>query len=66
MQIILNGETRKFSEGISIHELLEVLKIDRNRVAVEVNLNIIPRQLHGKTRLKENDKVEIVTFVGGG
>ncbi|HHT9125158.1 MAG TPA: sulfur carrier protein ThiS [Candidatus Brocadiia bacterium] len=66
MQIILNGETRTFPEGVSILELLEALKIDRNRVAVEVNLNIIPRRLHGETRLKENDKVEVVTFVGGG
>jgi sulfur carrier protein len=66
MQIILNGETRMFLEGISILELLEGLKIDRNRVAVEVNLNIIPRRLHDETKLKENDKVEVVSFVGGG
>lgn len=66
MQIVLNGETRVFSNSISIIELLEALKVDRNRVAVEVNLNIIPRRLHGETTLKENDKVEVVTFVGGG
>ncbi len=66
MQIILNGETKTFPEGISILDLLEVLKTDRNRVAVEVNLNIIPRRLHGETKLKENDRVEVVTFVGGG
>lgn len=55
-----------FPEGISILELLEGLKIDRTRVAVEVNLNIIPRRLHDETKLKENDKVEVVSFVGGG
>lgn len=66
MKITVNGETQTFPEGISILDLLETLKFDTNRIAVEVNLNIIPRRLHNETKLKENDTVEVVTFVGGG
>jgi thiazole synthase len=50
----------------TVSELLVHLKLDPQRVAVEINRNIVPRAAHGSTRLADNDAVEIVTLVGGG
>jgi len=46
--------------------LLEQLQIRAGRVVVELNRNIVPREVHGSTLLKEGDNLEIVHFVGGG
>ncbi|MGR3318170.1 MAG: sulfur carrier protein ThiS [Candidatus Anammoxibacter sp.] len=66
MQITVNGEDKECEKGISILCLLENLEIEKDRVAVELNSNIVPRSQLNKTILKENDRIEIVTFVGGG
>lgn len=66
MQIVLNGEAREIPDGASIVALLEHLGIERQRVAVELNELVVPRAKHASTTLKPTDRVEIVTFVGGG
>lgn len=66
MRVQVNGEEREVAEGLSLVELLEQLKIDRSRVAVEVNAEVVRRVRHPEVRLKAGDQVEIVTFVGGG
>lgn len=66
MKIIVNGEDRESRDGLSVLDLLNDLDIEKERVAVELNSNIIPRADLGKRMLSENDKLEIVTFVGGG
>ncbi|MBL8919761.1 MAG: sulfur carrier protein ThiS [Myxococcaceae bacterium] len=66
MQIVLNGEPREIPDGASIVALLEHLGIDRQRVAVELNEQVVPKAKHPTTALKATDRVEIVTFVGGG
>ena len=65
MQIIVNGETATTSE-MSVLHYLESLSIDPQRVAVELNLDILPKVHYGTTFLKDGDRLEIVHFVGGG
>ena len=66
MKISINGEPREVQEGITIQELLERLGTVKERVAVEVNTAVVRRARHAEHRLAEGDRVEIVTFVGGG
>ena len=66
MQVILNGEPVEFKNQSSVAELLEQLQIGRERVAVEVNLEIVPKADYDKHALSAGDKIEIVHFVGGG
>jgi sulfur carrier protein len=66
MNIRINGEEKEVSEGLSITALLDELQIRPGRVVVELNRNIIAREAHGSTALKDGDTLEIVHFVGGG
>ncbi|HEY3308377.1 MAG TPA: sulfur carrier protein ThiS [Desulfuromonadaceae bacterium] len=66
MQVLLNGDTVDIRDKSTIAELLEQLQIGRERVAVEVNLEIVPKADYGKHALTAGDKIEIVHFVGGG
>ena len=65
MQIIVNGETATIDE-MSVLDYLGLLSIDPQRVAVELNLDILPKTDYVTTLLKEGDSLEIVHFVGGG
>ena len=66
MKITLNGETKECPEGTTIEKLLDLFKIDKNRVAVELNLQIVPKKDFSVRMLKDADVLEVVTFVGGG
>ncbi len=66
LKVTVNGEPRELPAGTTVRGLLEFLRIEADRVAVEVNAEIIPRTRHAERRLQGGDKVEIVTFVGGG
>ncbi len=66
MQLTLNGQAREFAEGTTIAELLEDLGLDPRMLAVERNLNLVPRVQHAQTQLADGDRVEVVTLVGGG
>lgn len=66
MRLIVNGEERAF-EGVStIAALVAALDLDGRKLAVERNLEIVPRSAYAATRLAEGDRIEIVAFVGGG
>lgn len=65
MRIQVNGEHREV-EAATILALVEELGLDVRKVAVERNLQIVPRSLHGSTALADGDRVELVQFVGGG
>lgn len=65
MELIINGE-KKNLECEKVLELLDVLNLDKDIVAVELNKNIVHRDKFSNTRLKDNDKLEIVKVVGGG
>jgi len=64
--ISLNGEPRQVAAGTSIAELLGELGMVARHVAVEVNLELIPRSRHAEHQLADRDRLEIVTLVGGG
>ncbi len=66
MKIRLNGEAKELPCGSTIEELLALLSIRAQGIAVEVNREIVPKRLFGATALKEGDAVEIVRMVGGG
>lgn len=65
MEITVNGE-QKIVESMSMLNLLGSMDIDSRRVAVELNLEILPKGEYATTMLNEGDKIEIVHFVGGG
>ena len=66
MQIVLNGETREVAAGLSVEALVLTLADDPRGVAIERNLEIVPKAEHGSTILEEGDRLEVVQFVGGG
>jgi sulfur carrier protein len=66
MKIRVNGEEKEIADGLNVARLLEELQIRTGRVVVELNRNIVSREAHGSTLLKEGDALEIVHFVGGG
>lgn len=62
----INGEQREFPDGLTVAALVAQLGMKQDRVAVELNLQIVPRANWETTTLKEGDKLEVVHFVGGG
>jgi sulfur carrier protein len=64
--ISVNGETRPAVAGATVVDLLRELGLDGGRVAIERNLEILPRQKWTETRIQPGDRYEIVQFVGGG
>lgn len=66
MRIQLNGEPLELPDDQSVADLLVRLDLAGRRVAVELNLDIVPRSQHATTRLAEGDRVEVVHAIGGG
>ena len=65
-KIQLNGLSYEINTGTNLNELLNNLKIQKNKVAIEINGEIIEKKKYIKLILNKNDKVEIVHFIGGG
>ncbi|MCA9188648.1 MAG: sulfur carrier protein ThiS [Pirellulaceae bacterium] len=66
MKIQLNGEPREIPDGATVAELLALLELRPEHVAVEVNEQLAPRARHGEITLNPGDELELVTLVGGG
>lgn len=66
MNIVFNGQPRLVRPHTTVADLLVDLKLPSRQVAVEVNLDLIPREKHEVHVLREGDQVEVVTLVGGG
>ncbi|MEA3410448.1 MAG: sulfur carrier protein ThiS [Pseudomonadota bacterium] len=66
MEISLNGERRDVPDGLTAEALLASLDLASRRVALEINLEIVPRGLFPETLLRAGDRVEIVQAIGGG
>jgi len=66
ISIVVNGENRVARPGAAVMDLLREMGLDSGRVAIERNLEILPRQRWTETRVEAGDRYEIVQFVGGG
>lgn len=66
MEISVNGEPRQVEPGCTVARLLEELKLQPRYVAVERNQQLVPRATHAACVLQADDRIEIVTLVGGG
>jgi sulfur carrier protein len=66
LRLRINGETRELANGLSLLELIKELDLPADRIAVELNHNVVRRSEWASTKLKEDDQIEIVHFVGGG
>ena len=66
MEVIVNGEPRQLPDDLSASELIEQLGLSNKRLAMEVNLEIVPRSQLAERRFKPGDRVEIVHAIGGG
>jgi sulfur carrier protein len=66
MNLTVNGEPRTFELLANLSALVSALGLDGRKVAIERNLEIVPRSAYGKTALADGDRIEIVHFIGGG
>lgn len=64
-KVILNGEEKNFDVE-TISDIVSLFKLDKKRIAVEVNGRIVKKENFDKIKVNDNDKIEIVHFVGGG
>lgn len=64
--LFVNGDSMQVAAGLTLSELITQLELDTRKVAVERNLEIVPRSAYGATRLEDGDRLEIVHFIGGG
>ncbi|HOI10893.1 MAG TPA: sulfur carrier protein ThiS [Myxococcota bacterium] len=66
MKLTVNGKPMELDDGATIPDLLARLALPGGPVAVEVNRDVVPRARHAETPLRDGDRVEVVTLVGGG
>ena len=66
INVSVNGDNKQFENGTTVDQMLDMLEIKRQRLAVEYNKEILPRTEYAETLLKEGDSFEIVSLVGGG
>ena len=66
MNLTINGENRSLSPAATLGVLVEQLGMKSDRVAIELNREIVPRERWAETSLQDGDRLEIVHFVGGG
>lgn len=66
MKVEINGQPKEFEQGMNLSALVEHLGMKSDRVAIELNRDIVPRDRWSTTVLHDGDRLEIVHFVGGG
>ena len=66
MQLTVNGETHRLEAPMTVLGLIESFGLEPRKVAIERNLEIVPRSAYAQTQLQDGDRLEIVHFVGGG
>ena len=65
-KIQLNGKKISINTNFSVRDLVKKYRLKEKKIAIELNGTILPKQYYGKKKLKNNDKIEVVQFVGGG
>ena len=65
-KIQINGKKLALKQNFSVTELLKKYKLNKKKVAIELNGKIVPQNKYNSIKLKHNDKIEIVQFIGGG
>ena len=65
-KIQLNGKKVKIQRNLSIKDLIKKYRLKENKIAIELNGIILPKDLYKNKKVKNNDKIEIVQFIGGG
>jgi thiamine biosynthesis protein ThiS len=66
MKVTINGEIREFESEVTLDRLLELFSFPSQRIAVELNHQVVPKATWADTLIRDSDKIEIVHFVGGG
>lgn len=66
MKVFINGETREISEQVNLLELLKAFALPSERIAIELNREVVRKRDWGNILINDADKIEIVHFVGGG
>jgi thiamine biosynthesis protein ThiS len=66
MRIMINGESRELAANLTVAMMLAQIGIDTRKVAVERNLEIVPKSAFATTEIEDGDRLEIVHFIGGG
>jgi len=66
MNVLVNGQPREVDDGTTVAALVRALGVTEPHVAVELNLEVVPRARHAETHLRDGDRLEVVTLVGGG
>ena len=65
-KIQLNGKKLKIRMNLSVKDLLKKYRLEENKIAIELNCIILPKHQYKRKKIKNNDKIEIVHFIGGG
>ena len=66
IQVLINGNKKLLEKNKNLIEVLKFLKITKNDIAIEINSAVVPKSQYINTFLKDNDRIEIVQFIGGG
>jgi len=66
LRVHVNGESKELTSGLSLYNLIEQLELPTQRIAVELNREVVRKSEWPTTSLNEGDRIEIVHFVGGG
>ena len=66
MKLHINGEIRTFDAPVSVFEVLRAMNLPSQKIAVELNLEIVPKSAYESQMVSEGDRIEIVHFIGGG
>jgi sulfur carrier protein len=66
VSIVFNGQSRRISSNLTVAQLLQQLELTPQHIAVEINEQLVPRERHQEHVLREGDRLEVVTLVGGG
>lgn len=66
MKVLINGETKEISKELNLSELLEHFSLPQERIAIELNKEVVRKKDWENIRINEGDKLEVIHFVGGG